>query len=59
MITNYKKAKEDVLKAYSSFLPIIETVKDGKETSYDASLSSLAKQAENIRQDKVLADDCW
>ena len=54
MITNYKKAKEDVLKAYSSFLPIIETVKDGKETSYDASLSSLAKQAENIRQDKFL-----
>ena len=54
MITNYKKAKEDVLKAYSSFLPIIETVKDGKETSYDASLSSLAKQTENIRQDKFL-----
>lgn len=54
MITNYKKAKEDVLKAYSSFLPIIEAVKDGKDTSYDASLESLAKQAENIKQDKFL-----
>ena len=54
MITNYKKAKEDVLKAYSSFLPIIEVVKDGKATSYDASLESLAKQAENIKQDKFL-----
>lgn len=54
MITNYKKAKEDVLKAYSSFLPVIEEVKDGKATSYDASLESLAKQAENIKQDKFL-----
>lgn len=54
MITNYKKAKEDVLKAYSSFLPIIEAVKDGKATSYDSSLESLAKQAENIKQDKFL-----
>ena len=54
MITNYKKVKEDVLNAYASFLPIIETVKNGKETSYDASLESLKKQAENIKQDKFL-----
>ena len=54
MITNYKKVKEDVLSAYSSFLPIIEAIKDGKETSYDASLESLAKQAVNIKQDKFL-----
>lgn len=54
MITNYKKTKEDVLKAYAAFLPIVEKVKDGKETSYDVSLKSLQKQAENIQQDKFL-----
>lgn len=54
MITNYKKVKEDVMSAYSSFLPVIEAVKNGKATSYDASLESLAKQAENIKQDKFL-----
>lgn len=54
MITNYKKAKEDVMKLYSDFLPIIDAVKAGKSTSYDASLISLAKQAENIKQDKFL-----
>lgn len=54
MITNYKKVKEDVLSAYASFLPVIETVKNGKATSYDASLESLKKQAENIKQDKFL-----
>lgn len=54
MITNYKKMKENVLNVYSSFLPIIDAVKDGKATSYDASLESLAKQAVNIKQDKFL-----
>lgn len=54
MITNYKKAKEDVLSAYAAFLPIVEAAKAGKATSYDASLESLALQAENIRQDKFL-----
>lgn len=54
MITNYKQAKENVLQVYSEFLPIIEKVKGGKATSYDGSLASLAKQAENIKQDKFL-----
>ena len=54
MITNYKKAKEDVLKAYHDFLPIITSAKGGRVTSYDNSLVSLAKQAENIKQDKFL-----
>ena len=54
MISNYKKAKEDTLKAYHDFLPLITCVKDGKETPYDNSLVSLAKQAENIEQDKFL-----
>ena len=54
MITNYKKAKEDVLSAYSSVLPIIESIRDGKKTPYDASMEYLAKQAENIKQDKFL-----
>lgn len=54
MISNYKKAKEEALKAYHDFLPLITCVKDGKATSYDNSLVSLAKQAENIEQDKFL-----
>lgn len=54
MITNYKKVKEDVLSAYESFLPVVEQAKNGRATSYDASLESLAKQAENIKQDKFL-----
>ena len=54
MITNYKKVKEDVLEVYTSFLPLVEAAKDGKPTSYDASLQSLAKQAKNIKQDKFM-----
>ena len=54
MISNYKKAKENALKAYHDFLPLITCVKDGKATSYDNSLVSLTKQAENIEQDKFL-----
>ncbi len=54
MISNYKEAKEGALKAYHDFLPLITCIKDGKATSYDNSLVSLAKQAENIEQDKFL-----
>lgn len=54
MITNYKKVKEDVLKVYYDFLPAVSKVKGDKETSYDSSLEFLAKQAENIEQDKFL-----
>lgn len=54
MISTYKKTKEDVLKIYHDFLPLITCVKGGRETSYDNSLVSLAKQAENIEQDKFL-----
>lgn len=52
MITNYKKAKDDVLKVYEEFLSIIATIKAGKPTSYDNSLIALSKQAQNILQDK-------
>lgn len=54
MITNYKRVKERVLEVYSSFLPLVEAAKGGKPTSYDTSLEALAKQAENIKQDKFL-----
>ncbi len=54
MISNYKKAKEDVLKAYAQFLPLVEEVKQGKSTSYDSSLEALVTQAQNIEMDKFL-----
>lgn len=54
MITNYNKVKDDVLSEYESFLPVVEQAKNGRDTSYDTSLKSLAKQAENIKQDKFL-----
>lgn len=54
MITNYKKAKDDVLKVYEEFIPIIETIRAGKPTSYDNSLIALSKQAQNIQQDKFM-----
>ena len=54
MISNYKKSKEDVLKAYDRFIPLVEEVKQGKSTSYDSSLESLVKQVKNIEQDKFL-----
>lgn len=54
MISTYKKDKENVLEAYREFLKLIALVKDGKQTSYDASLESLAKQAEKIEQEKFL-----
>ena len=54
MITNYNKVKDEVLSEYESFLPVVEQAKNGRDTSYDTSLKSLAKQAENIKQDKFL-----
>lgn len=54
MISNYRKSKEDVLQAYKSFIPVVEEIKQGKSTSYDSSLESLAKQAKNIEEDKFL-----
>lgn len=54
MISNYKQAKEDTLKVYREFLPLVARAKKDKETSYDVSLQSLEKQAKNIEQDKFL-----
>ena len=54
MVNNYKQTKEDVLKVYREFLPILTAVKKDKETSYDKSLSQLSKQAINIENDKFL-----
>lgn len=54
MISNYKKAKENVLKAYDELLPLVEEIKQNKSTSYDSSLEALAKQKKNIEQDKFL-----
>ena len=41
MISTYKKTKEDVLKIYHDFLPLITCVKGGRETSYDNSLGCI------------------
>lgn len=49
MITNYKKAKEDVLKCYDEFLEIVNKAKMSPD---DTSLKALASQAENIKEDK-------
>jgi len=54
MISNYNKTKEDVLKAYSQFLFLVEKAKKGKPTSYDSSLDALEVQAVNIKNDKFL-----
>ena len=54
MVSNYKQAKEDTLKIYQEFLPLVARAKKDKETSYDSSLQSLKKQAKNIEQDKFL-----
>lgn len=54
MVSNYTKAKEDVLSTYADFLHLIGEIKQGKATSYDTSLASLEKQATNIEQDKFL-----
>ena len=54
MISNYKQAKEDTLRIYQEFLPLVARAKKDKETSYDSSLQSLKKQAKNIEQDKFL-----
>lgn len=54
MVNNYKQTKEDVLKVYKDFLPILKAVKKDRETSYDKSLSQLSKQAINIENDKFL-----
>lgn len=49
MITNYKKAKDDVLKCYDDFLQIVEQANIPKE---DRSLTALALQANKIKEDK-------
>ena len=54
MITNYNKIKEDVLKAYEDFLPIMKDVKQGKKTTYDSSLDALEAQAQDIKENKFL-----
>lgn len=54
MITNYNKIKEDVLKAYEDFLPIMKEVKQGKKTTYDSSLDTLESQAQDIKDNKFL-----
>lgn len=54
MITNYKAAKDDALKAYASFLSLANEVKQGKKVSYDSSLDTLALQAKNIKKNKFL-----
>ena len=54
MITNYTKVKEDVLQVYSCFESLISTIKNEETTTYDKSLTTLSKQAENIKQDKFL-----
>lgn len=53
MITDYKKMKNDVLNLYNDeFLGLIRKIKDGKETTFDNELLTLAEQAETIEQDK-------
>lgn len=54
MVSNYTKAKKDVLSAYQDFLELVTRIKGGKDTSYDLLLAGLAKQAEHIMQDKFL-----
>ena len=54
MITNYKKAKDDVLRTYSDFLILINEIKQDKQTSYDHSLETLSQQAMNIKRDKFV-----
>lgn len=54
MISNYKKTKDDVIKAYHEFFSLVIRAKNGKATSYDVSIESLKKQAQNIEQDKFL-----
>lgn len=53
MITDYKKMKNDVLNLYNDkFLGLISEIKDGKDTTFDSELLTLAEQAEIIKQDK-------
>ena len=54
MITNYKQFKEEVLRTYTDFLPIVKAIKGETTTTYDSSLRYLAKQAEHIEQDRFL-----
>lgn len=54
MITNYKQAKEDVLKIYADFLPLLNKIKQGKTTTFESSIEALASQAEDIKHDKFL-----
>ena len=52
MITDYKKTKNDVLKLYNEdFSALIKEVKNGKDTTFDSELETLAEQAETIKQD--------
>ena len=54
MITDYKKTKNDVLSIYNDKFSslVIEGIKQGRETTFDSELKTLAEQAEVIKQDK-------
>lgn len=54
MITNYKNAKEDVLRTYRDFLSIVNEIRQDKQTSYDHSLETLSKQAKSIEMGKFV-----
>lgn len=57
MITNYKKTKEDVLKAYSdilAILPRVEAMKSSEKTPYDETKLSLEKKVKNVKQNTFL-----
>lgn len=51
MITDYKKAKNDVLKQYDSIMPLIQEIKGDSETTYDSQLAQLEMDVDNIRKD--------
>lgn len=52
MIMSYRQVKEDVLKMYDEFLPVVSLVreKDGKST-YEKRLEILKEKADNIKKD--------
>ena len=50
MITDYKKAKNDVLKQYDSIMPLIQEIKGDSETTYDSQLAQLEMDVDNIRK---------
>lgn len=50
MITDYKKAKNDVLEQYDSIIPLIQEIKGDSETTYDSQLAQLEMDVDNIRK---------